>query len=157
METQVALTQLNPIGQHIVVFVDLVREFTDIVEFLLTPLASHQVLVIRLVDDAVDKWRDAIDEGDLGTLLQTESLAILHPEPLYSQLLVPLFEEVVGDVLTPFAAIHVVEEPEQEREQADGDDDGAQHDVQLHRGLLVLTRTGLQLTVLAGGFLQVEI
>ena len=55
------------------------------------------------------------------------------------------------------AAIHVVEEPQGEQQQHDGDDNGSQHDVKLDGRLLILTGTSLQLTVLTGGLLQVEV
>ena len=31
MQAELTLTQLNPIGEHIVVFIDLISQFTDIV------------------------------------------------------------------------------------------------------------------------------
>ena len=158
MQAEVSLTQLYPVGEHLVVVVDLVSQLADIVHRLLTPYSFFPFLLLSyFMYDPVDKGRDAVDERDLRPLFEAEPLAVLHPQALYGQLFALLFEEVVGDVLTAFAAIHVVEEPEREEQQDDGDDDGNQHKVQLPGGLLILAGTGLKLTVLTGGLLQVEV
>ena len=149
MQAEISLTQLYPVGEHLVVVVDLVGQFTDVI-----PLGA---VMFNSINDAVDEGRDAVDERDLRPLFEAEPLAVLHPQTLYGQLFALLFEEVVGDILTAFAAVHVVEEPEREKQQDDGDDDGNKHEVQLHGGLLILAGTGLELTVLTGGLLQVEV
>ena len=158
MQAEISLTQLYPVGEHLVVVVDLVSQLTDIVHRLLTPYSfSPSLLLSYFMYDAVDEGRDAVDERDFRPLFEAEPLAVLHPQTLYSQLFALLFEEVVGDVLTAFAAVHVVEEPEREEQQDDGDDDGNQHKVQLPGSLLILAGTGLELTVLTSGLLQVEV
>ena len=158
MQAEISLTQLYPVGEHLVVVVDLVSQLADIVHRLLTPYSFFPFLLLSyFMYDPVDKGRDAVDERDLRPLFEAEPLAVLHPQTLYGQLFALLFEEVVGDVLTAFAAIHVVEEPEREEQQDDGDDDGNQHKVQLPGSLLILAGTGLKLTVLTGGLLQVEV
>ena len=53
--------------------------------------------------------------------------------------------------------VHVVEQPQREQQQHDGYHHSAHHDVQLYGGLLILTGSRLQLTVLTGGLLKVEI
>ena len=53
--------------------------------------------------------------------------------------------------------VHVIEQPEREQQQDDGNHNGAQHQVQLLGGLLILVGTRLKLTVLTGSLLQVEV
>ena len=59
VQTEVSLTQLDPVGQHIVISIDLVGEFTHIVEPFLPTLTLQTA---GLVDDAVDERCDAVDE-----------------------------------------------------------------------------------------------
>ena len=59
MQAEVSLAQLDPVGEHIVIGIDLVGEFTDVFEPLLTPLALQTA---GLVDDTVDERRNAVDE-----------------------------------------------------------------------------------------------
>ena len=59
MQAEVSLTQLDPVGKHIVIGIDLVGEFTDVFEPFLTPLALQTA---GLVDDTVDERRNAVDE-----------------------------------------------------------------------------------------------
>ena len=158
MKAEVSLTQLYPVGEHLVVVIDLVGQLADVVHRLLTPYSfSPSRLLAYFMYDAVDEGRDAVDERDLRPLFEAEAFAVLHPQALYGQLFALLFEEVVGDVLTALAAVHVVEEPEREEQQDDGDDDGTQHEVQLPGGLLILYGAGLKLTVLPGSLLEVEV
>ena len=59
MQAQVALTQLDPVGQHVVVFANLVGELTDIVQFL---LVAAILQTTGFVNDSVDEGGDTIDE-----------------------------------------------------------------------------------------------
>ena len=59
MQTQVTLTQLNPIGQHFVVFTNLVGELTDIVQFLLIAAIFQTT---GFMNDSVDEGGDTIDQ-----------------------------------------------------------------------------------------------
>ena len=57
MQAELTLTQLNPVGEHIVVFIDLISQFTDIV----TSGSPDLRRAGSLVADAVDKRRDGVD------------------------------------------------------------------------------------------------
>ena len=59
MQAQVTLTQLDPVGQHVVVFANLVGELTDIVQFL---LVAAILQTTGFVNDSVDEGGDTIDE-----------------------------------------------------------------------------------------------
>ena len=154
MQAEVSLTQLNPVSEHIVIGIDLVGEFTHVVEPFLPALTLQTA---GLVDDAVDKRCDAVDERDLRPLFQVQPLGVLHAQPLYRQLLTLLFKQVVGEILSGVFAVHVVEQPQREQQQHDGYHHRTHHDIQLYGRLLILTGSRLQLTVLTGGLLKVEI
>ena len=159
LQTQFALAQLNPVGQHLVVVFYLVRQFTDILDAGVLRFLGHIALVhaLHLVDDTVDKRGDGIHQRDLRTLLQTAALAVLQPQQSCRKFLALLFQQVVGHIHLLVLLVHVVEEPQEEQQQDDGHHHSRQHEVQLVGGLLILTGTGFQLTVLTGGLLQVEI
>ena len=53
--------------------------------------------------------------------------------------------------------VHVIEQPEREQQQDDGNHNGTHHEVELDCRLLILTGTRLQLAVLTGSLLQVEV
>ena len=112
---------------------------------------------VDFVEDAVDEGGDAVDERDLGPLLEVATLTALHAQQLGSQFLAFLFEEVVIRVLLTVFPVHVAEEPEREEQQQNGCNDGGNHQVELYGRLLILTGTCFELTILTGGLLQVEI
>ena len=60
LQVQFALAQLDPVGQDVVIVIDLTRQFTDI--SLITPF-------VDTVDDTVDERCNTIHERDLGSLL----------------------------------------------------------------------------------------
>ena len=55
METELALAQLNPVGEHIIVVVDLISQLADVYGIGLLGR-------FHLVEDAIDKRRDTIDK-----------------------------------------------------------------------------------------------
>ena len=150
MQAEFTLTQLDPVSKHLVIVDNLIGQFTDV---------SHIAAMgrLHLVENAVDKRCDRIDERHLGPLLEVSPLAVLHPEAHGRQLLSPLFENIVGNLLVAGLAVHVIEEPEREEQKEDGSHNGSQHDVELNRSLLVLTGTRLELAILSRGLLQVEV
>ena len=64
MQIQLSLPQLNPARQQIVLLIDVVGEFTDIVQ--LTVVVR---VMVNGIKDAVYQRRDTHDERHLGTLL----------------------------------------------------------------------------------------
>ena len=81
------LAHLNPLRQHLVVLVDLVGEFRDVlVAFLPDRLCFVGISQpIDLVYHAVDERGDAIDKRHLGTLLQIATLVVGHMEASHLQ------------------------------------------------------------------------
>ena len=60
MQAEFSLSELDPVGQHVVVVIDLVGELTDVVHRLGGILSLRLVQVVHLVDDTVDKRRDGV-------------------------------------------------------------------------------------------------
>ena len=145
-QTKLALTQLNPVGQHIVVVVNLIGQLVNVCQITLLG-RSH------LVKDAIDEGRDAIDERYLCTLFKIAALTALYAQELGCQFLFLQIEEVVIRILVAVLAVHVIEEPQRENQQQDGGYHSSNHDVKLYGRLLVLAGTSLELTVLASGLL----
>ena len=154
MQAEVALAQLDPIGQHVVVLADLIGELADIIKFLLIAVLLQAT---GFVDDSVNERSDAVDEGYLRPLLEVETFAVFNPETPKRQFLTPLLKQIVRDILSHMPTVHVVEQPEREQQQYDGYHHGAHHDVKLDCRLFILVGTRLQLTILTGGLLKVEI
>ena len=140
MQAEVALTQLDPIGEHLVIVVDLVGEFADIFQPF---LATLPLQTTGLVDDTIDEGGDAADERYLRPLFKIQSLSILHTQSLHSQFLTPLFKQIVGDILTSVLTVHVIKQPQREQQQYNGDDHCDHHQVQLYGGLIILAGTSL--------------
>ena len=124
MQTEFALAQLDPVGEHIVVVVDLISELANV---------SGIGLLGRfhLVEDAIDERGDAIDKREFGTLLEVATLATLHTQFHGGYLLGFLFEEIVAHLSLRLLLVQVVEEPERETEQDDGCHDSNQHQIEL--------------------------
>ena len=154
MQAEVTLTQLDPIGEDIVIGIDLFGKLTDVFEPFLAVIALQTT---GLMDDAVDERCDTADKGDFRPLLQIQTLGVLDAQSLYGKFLTTLLKQIVGDVLTGVLAVHMVEEPQREQKQHDGYHNGNHHQVQLPGRLVVLVGARLQLTVLTGGLLKVEI
>ena len=102
-QVELALAQLYPVGQYFVGLVDLVGQLTDIV---VVAVAN------RFVEDAVDEGRDAVDERQLGALLQVATLVVLQPQTAHRQFVLPLFEQLVHLVIALLLLVQAVEEPE---------------------------------------------
>ena len=61
MKTELALAQLNPIGQHIIIVINLIGEFLNI-------LSIGLLWILDLMEYTVDEWRDTIYKRYFGTL-----------------------------------------------------------------------------------------
>ena len=109
------------------------------------------------MEDAVDEGRDAVDQRNLGALLQMAALRLLHAQVAAAQLVGFLLQHVVQLVVILLAPVLAVEEPQQEHQHQNGCQDGYEHPVELHRRLVVLGGTRFQLAVLARLFLHVQI
>ena len=72
--------------QHVIIFIDLISQLSHIVVV---------AIVIDLMDDAVDKWRDTIDERYLGTLVQIAPLIIFESQTTHGQLVLSLFDDLI--------------------------------------------------------------
>ena len=71
MQTECPLPQLNPVGQHIVIGIDLFGELADISGVALR-------CSFHFMENAVDERCDTIDKRHLRTLLQIVTLGIFH-------------------------------------------------------------------------------
>ena len=109
MQAEVALTQLDPVGEHLVIVIDLIGKLADIFEPF---LATLPLQTVGFVDDTVDEGRDAADERNLRPLFEVQTLSVLHTQALHSQFLTPLLKQIVGNILTGMFAVHVVEQPQ---------------------------------------------
>ena len=104
LQTQFTLTQLDPIGQHIVIGIDLICQFLDIGDIGLTRMTG-------LIEDTVYKGCNGINQRHLCPLFQISSLTILHPQLTGSQQFFLLFKQIIRHILMIMFAVHVVEEP----------------------------------------------
>ena len=71
MQAELALPQLYPLREQVVLLVNLVREFSDVFH------GVTAVLTVKMVDgvkDAVDEGGNAVDQRHLGALLQVAAL-----------------------------------------------------------------------------------
>ena len=116
MKIQLALTQLNPLRQHIVLFVNLVGQFTDVIQTILTVSSIGTSQTAHLVADAVDERENAHNHRHLGTLVKMAALGFLDTQPTHLQVFSFLLQQVDQLVVVLAAAIEVVEEPQQEYE-----------------------------------------
>ena len=123
MEAELTLAQLDPVGEHIVVGVDLIGKFAHV-----GGIARGR---LYFVEDAIDEGGNAVDERHFGTLFEIAALAALHAQLEGLQLFALLFEEVVDGFGLRVLLIEVVEEPQGEAEHDDGCHDGPEHEVEL--------------------------
>ena len=80
MQIELSLSHLNPLCQHIIIIVDLIRQFSNIFVTLRSPsfrLVFHGEL-IYFVDHPIDKWRDTRHERDSCPLFQVSFLIALY-------------------------------------------------------------------------------
>ena len=89
-KAQCSLSHLNPLGQYLIVLIDLVGQFGDILVAFLFHLVRVLALYesIHLVYHSVDEWRNTIDERYLGTLLQVASLIVGEVQTSHLQLFI---------------------------------------------------------------------
>ena len=145
--------------QHVVLLVDLVSQFTDIFYFSFLLLISQIVESADGMDNAVNKGHRGIDKRHLGTLLQVATLVSLNVKTRQCQILTALLQQFIEFItrLVFLSLVQVVKKPEHENEQHNGHQDNKHHDVLLRLCLAIHISTSLQLTVLTGLLLQVEI
>ena len=181
MQAQSALAQLYPIGEKGIVVVYLVDELENVgIAFLLNvgwfigALHKHA----HLIDDTVDEGSDTIDERHLGTILKTLTgiglgvhlahLALLV-DFLYALLrlltvaLLPLLplsqrkKERFEFVIMPILARQMTKEPQQEEQKDDGGYYHKNHHIESGGGGFQLCCARLEVAVLTGVLLKVEI
>ena len=104
LQTEFSLTQLDPIGQHIVIGIDLICQFLDIGDIGFTRMTG-------LIEDTVYKGCNGINQRYLRPLFQIPSFAILHPQLTGCQQFFLLFKEIIRHILMIMFTVHVVEEP----------------------------------------------
>ena len=113
MQRQLALPQLYPLRQQLVLLVNLFSEFTDV---FYTFWGIMPIEVLHLMQDTVDEGHDAHGQRHLGTLLQVATLVLLHTQTGLSHLLVLLFQLVVERAVLFLLLVQVVKEPQQEQQ-----------------------------------------
>ena len=158
METQLSLAQLYPLRQLVVLLIDIISQFADIVQTLgIVGIIGILSNLVCLMTNAVDKWQNTHRHRYLGTLLQVAALIALHTQTGLGNFLVLLLQQVVILRILLTLTIETVEEPQQENHQQNGNDNGEQHPVEL-AGLMVENAcTGFEFTILACLLLQVYI
>ena len=111
-QAQFALTQLNPMGQQVVLFVDLVCQFTDILQSFL-PVLAFLLQSFHLVDDTVDERHGSIDERHLSSLFQVTAFVPFNMQRSQCHLFPTLFQELVQLIIgvTLLSLVQIVEEP----------------------------------------------
>ena len=109
------------------------------------------------MNHTVDERRDITYQRHLGTLFEILALVILNLQQLCSQQFAFLLILIVGVFGLRLFLVKVIEQPQREKQQHDGHHYGNQHQVELALLLIILVGTRLELTVLTGGLLQVEI
>ena len=80
LQLEFSLTQLNPLGECLVVFVDGIGNLLDVGESLCPDGFRFTALLefADFVNHAVDEGRDGVDEEYLGTVLQVAPLVLLQ-------------------------------------------------------------------------------
>ena len=117
LEVQLTLTQLYPLCEDIIIIVDLVGELTDIGKTLLFAVVVEGIQTADLMEDAVNEGRDAIDERELGALLQMAALIVFETQLAGSHIVLTLFNLVFELAVTAFLTlVQTVEEPQQEHQ-----------------------------------------
>ena len=123
MEIQTALTQLNPLCQHIIIFIDLIGQFLNIAKPFLPYLEQILLFISRrfsmrsvsdslhFMDNTVYEWYDADDKCDLGPLFQMLFFVALHPHPCFCNFFLLLFQDLCQLVVLLLPAVHAVEDP----------------------------------------------
>ena len=174
MQSDFALAQLNPVGEQGIVFIDFVGELPDICKAFLSHLGSLVVALhehAHFIDDAVDEWRDTVDERHLGTVVRTltgiftgfhlahQPLLIDFINTFLSQLTIALLfllplsqglQKVVEFVFAPVLAREMIKEPQEEEQQYNGGDHHHYHNVELRGCSLQLGGSRLEIAVLTG-------
>ena len=113
--------------------------------------------MIHFMEDTVDKRQDAHSQRHLGALFQLATLVFLHAQSGLCHLFVLLLQQIVERMVFFLFLIQLVEKPEEEEQQDNSAKDGPRHEVQLMDGIVQDTCTRLQLPILTGLLLQVDI
>ena len=95
MHAQFALTQLNPMGQDVVLRIDIICQFTDIFHTLLLFSSIAVVEQLDFMNHAVYQRHDGIHQRNLGLLLHIETFLLLHMKTNQGNLLFQLFTPFV--------------------------------------------------------------
>ena len=115
VKAQLTLTQLNPLRQQVVLFVDFVRQFADVIQVFLVVLlfwirrVVYIPQMVHRIEDAVNEWRYAIDERHFGTLLQMAAFQFLQVQTTYMQFVGFLLQYVVQLVVILAFPVQVIE------------------------------------------------
>ena len=163
VQGQFTLAQLNPLGQQVVLRIDVIGQFADVFYVLriirrrLRMYAVWIVQVFGFMQNTVDERKDAHGERNLGALFQLAALISLHAQSGLSHLFVLLLQQVIKLVVFLLFPVEMVEEPQEEEQQDDGAKDCPYHEGQLVHGMVQQTGTRLEFAVLAGLLLQVDI
>ena len=90
MQAQLALSQLNPSCQQVVLLIDVVGKFTDIIQLAVVP-----GIMVNGIKNAVNKWCNTHDERNLSTLFQVTAFVVADAQASFSHFLVLLFQKIV--------------------------------------------------------------
>ena len=117
MEIQLALPQLNPLRQKVVLLVDIVGKFTNVftlhfsVTFVFALLFNNRRQMVDGIENAVNERQDAHGHRNLGTLLQQTALVLFDAQPHSSNLFTALFQQVCQLLVFLLLTIVTAEEP----------------------------------------------
>ena len=154
MQAKLALLKLYPIGKYLVIFINLVEQLAYVLNALLAVVVAEAG---NLMNHAIDERSDITYKRHLGTLLEILSLVLLNLQQLCGQLFTLLLVKVIGFLSLRLFLVEVIEQPQREEQQHNGQNNSYKHHVELSLLLLVLIGTCLKLAVLSGCLLQVEI
>ena len=180
MQVELSPLELDPLGEHLVVVVDMPCEFNHIAKALCVEFPVVWCLsdASHLVDHAVDIRNDVAHEEELGLVVDVLPLVAFGLQAGKRQLFVDVFgflpllfhfQQVVFlpslerlqqpvDVFGPVCtSCHAAEDDQQEDGDDDEGQDGDDEGVELHGEPLQLFGPRLQGAVLSGHLLQVEV
>ena len=143
MKIQLALTQLNPLRQHIVLFIDLIGQFSDVIQTFLRVGGINSSETADLMTDTVYERQNTHNHRYLGTLVEMATLGFLNTQPAHLKVFGFLLQKIDQLMIVLAATIEIVEQPQQEHQQHNGPDNGNEHPVELFGSDVVLCGTGL--------------
>ena len=90
MQAQLALSQLNPTCQQVILLIDVISKFTDIIQ--LTVVLG---IMVNGIKNAVNERCNTHDERNLSTLFQVTAFVVADAQASFRHFLVLLFQKIV--------------------------------------------------------------